>query len=109
MLPGSAARPAAVCLGMGVALLASVSISRTSPQLWRAIQRMRYSTGMSTTVLRGKPSVFGDASVAAEYLQCVHELEHVHKSRLSKYKITVVQVGLAIVARRGRDATLDAL
>jgi len=107
--PGSAAaaaaKPAAVCLG--VALLASVSLSRSSPRLWSALQqRMRFSSasGMSTTVLRGKPGVVGDASVAAEYLRCVRELENVSTARLSKHKITVVQVQSATseesVARR---------
>lgn len=97
LLPSVAAKPAAVCLGMGVAVLASASISRSTPHLWRALRRVKYSTAAAPSAWRDRLGLALETPATAElgtaqYLQCVHELEHVDSARLSKQKITVVQV-----------------
>lgn len=95
LAPGAGARPAAVCVGVGVALLASVSLSlsRSGPRRW--LQRLQMTTAASRarpTVLRGRPSLAGDADASARLLPCAVELGRAGHQRLGKHKITVVQV-----------------
>lgn len=75
-----AGRPAAVCLGMGVAMLASVSLSRHNAKLWRAFRCRRLGSSGSRPLS------------TARLLPCATELEQADPNKLSKQKITVVQV-----------------
>ncbi|RLN20330.1 hypothetical protein BBO99_00001508 [Phytophthora kernoviae] len=82
-------RPAAVCLGMGVAMLASVSLSRGKPCLWRALRRMTHASSLCRSH-RGLCS----SAARARLLPCVEELGQTDPSKLSKQKITVVQLNI---------------
>ncbi|KAH7492067.1 hypothetical protein PRIC1_002459 [Phytophthora ramorum] len=79
-------RPAAMCLGMGVAVLASVSLTRHNAKLWRAFRSCR--------ARRGLGSSRSERLSTARLLPCAKELEQADPSRRSKQKITVVQLNI---------------
>eukprot|EP00644_Phytophthora_capsici_P000950 jgi/Phyca11/551623/estExt2_Genewise1Plus.C_PHYCAscaffold_430066 len=83
-------RPAAVYLGVGVAMLASVSLSRHNAKLWRALRRASANCRAS----RGLCSSSSGQLPSARLLPCVTELQQVAPNRLSTQKITVVQLNI---------------
>lgn len=99
-------KPLAVCVGMGVALLASVSIGRQNQRVWKSLQRFSSSSSSaSSSASRGRrgissaPSSSSSAAAAAgrgdtaqRFLTCAQQLQHVGDDKLSRKTITVVQV-----------------
>lgn len=82
----SSAKPLAVCVGMGVALLASVSLGRRHQRVWQSVQRLAASScGVATATAASEPG-------AARLLQCAQQLQVVGADSLSGKTITVVQV-----------------
>lgn len=81
-------RPAAMCLGIGMAVLASVSFSSRNAKLWHALRHVsrtcpdRRGLCLSSA---GRPS-------NVQLLPCVKELEQIDRTKRSKQTITVVQV-----------------
>ncbi|CAH0514204.1 unnamed protein product [Peronospora belbahrii] len=84
-------RPAAVCFGMGVAVLASVSFSRHNTKLWRVFRQASANCRARRGLCSSSSERF---SSRARLLPCVKELEQIEASRLSKQKITVVQLNI---------------
>lgn len=98
------AKPLAVCVGMGVALLASVSIGRQNQRVWKSVQRMVACSG-SPCMRRGVSTISATATenVATatasdgngkRLLQCTQQLLRVGKEKLSGKTITIAQVCL---------------
>ncbi|KAI9922567.1 hypothetical protein PsorP6_000090 [Peronosclerospora sorghi] len=82
-------RPATVCLGMGVAVLASFSFSRHNEKLWRALRQASANCRASRSLCSSS-----ERFPSTRMLPCVKEKEQVHPSKLSKQKITVVQLNI---------------
>ncbi|KAJ0402637.1 hypothetical protein P43SY_007502 [Pythium insidiosum] len=90
---GASTKPLAVCVGMGVAMLASVQMSRHHRQLWRALGARRLSAA------RRLPSsetsgVLTLEDVRPRYLDCVQQRSQTPPARLSTASITVVQFNI---------------
>uniref|UniRef100_A0AAV1UJ85 Endonuclease/exonuclease/phosphatase domain-containing protein n=1 Tax=Peronospora matthiolae TaxID=2874970 RepID=A0AAV1UJ85_9STRA len=83
-------RPAAVCLGIGVAVLASVSFSGHNKKLWKAIRQ----ASVHCPSRRGLCSSHTGRLSSAPLLPCIKELEQVDPGRLGTQKITVVQLNI---------------
>ncbi|CAI5745756.1 unnamed protein product [Peronospora destructor] len=83
-------RPAAVCLSMGVAVLASVSFSRHNTKMWRVLRQ-------ASANCRARRYLYSSSSnrlSSARLLPCVKELEQMDLNKLSKQKIKVVQLNI---------------
>lgn len=78
------AKPLAMCVGMGVALLASVSLGRRHQRVWQTMQRLTSARGLVTSATT-EPG-------AARLLQCAQQLQLAGAESLSGKTITVVQV-----------------
>lgn len=96
------AKPLAVCVGMGVALLASVTIGRQNQRVWKSMQRMATCSGSPCT-RRGVSTISATstdevASAATSdgsskrLLQCTQQLLRVGEKKLSGKTITIAQV-----------------
>ncbi|TMW66426.1 hypothetical protein Poli38472_004191 [Pythium oligandrum] len=101
MSSSGGARPLALCVGMGVAMLASVQLTKHNRKLWKSLQAMHKSTAANatarTSLLRRR--VGGTQAGALDdahprLLTCVQQLSEVEKNRLSNERITVVQFNI---------------
>ncbi|CEG36739.1 Glucose-repressible alcohol dehydrogenase transcriptional effector CCR4 and related proteins [Plasmopara halstedii] len=82
-------RPTAVCLGMGAAVLASVSLSRHNVGLWQAFRR-------ASANCRARRNLYNNTNRCTheQLLPCTVEQGQINSNRLSKQKITVVQLNI---------------
>jgi hypothetical protein len=90
--------PVAVCVGMGVALLASFSLRKNHSHLCRS---MRSFSKISTPIKLGmSPSEISTQQQQAallskfhpRFLPCVQQMANIQKDKLSSKTITVLQV-----------------
>ncbi|CAI5705276.1 unnamed protein product [Peronospora effusa] len=84
-------RPAAMCLGMGVAVLASVSFSRHNTNLWRVFRQASANCRSRRHLCSSSSKRL---SPSARLLPCVQELEQADLKKRSKQTITVVQLNI---------------
>ncbi|DBA04628.1 TPA: hypothetical protein N0F65_012211 [Lagenidium giganteum] len=91
--PVGNARPLAMCVGMGVALLlSSVSMTRQNRALWRSWQTLAQHPmrrGIATARAEGAMERY-----RPRFLSCQAQLEQAGREQLSKKSITVVQFNI---------------
>ncbi|KAF1316910.1 Glucose-repressible alcohol dehydrogenase, partial [Globisporangium splendens] len=94
------AKPLAVCVGMGVALLASVSIGRHNQRVWKSLQRLSSSSAAGrgrrgvTSLSSSGAAEDGTGSSTQRFLKCAQQLQQVGEDKLSRETITVVQLNI---------------